>query len=77
MSLHKGQKFLKVHKAMRGLQHRIIDHQTGVDFRGIPAGLGEGPLNIKNKRHCAEKVLPNIKILRPQFRIDIDDLFRS
>src|SRR5437762_1766974 len=30
VSLHEGQKFLKVHKTVAGLQHRIIDHQAGV-----------------------------------------------
>src|SRR5207244_13052701 len=29
---------------------------------------------VKNKRHDAKEVLANIKILRGQFRVDIDDL---
>ena len=72
--LHQRQKFPKVHKAMRGLQHRIINHQARVRFRSVPAGLGECPFDVKDKRHCAEEVLPDIEILRGQFRVDIDDL---
>ena len=58
---------------MRGLEHRIINHQTGVRLRSVPAGFRERPFNIKNKRHRAKEVFSNIKILRRQFRVDIDD----
>src|SRR5215813_3118674 len=62
VSLHKGQKFLKIHKAMSRLQHGIINHQTGVRLGRIPAGLCKGPFYIKGKRHCTEEMVPYVKI---------------
>ena len=59
---------------MRWLEQRIINHQARVRFWSVPAGLGECPFYVKNKWHRTEEVLTNIKILRRQFCVDIDDL---
>src|SRR4030095_10175722 len=76
VSLHEREKLLKVHKTVRPLQHRIINDQTGVDFRNIPTCLREGPFDVKDKRHCGQEVIPHVKILRLQFRVYIDNFSR-
>ena len=76
MLLHQTQKLLKVDEAMSRLQYRIVDHQARVSFRSVPAGVPERPFYVKNKRHGIEEMLSNIKILRRQFGIDVDNLFR-
>ena len=77
MPLHQTQKLLKVDEAMSWLQYRIVDHQAGVSFGSVPAGVPERPFYVKNKRHGLEEMLSNIKILRSQFCINVDDLFRG
>src|SRR5215813_13198151 len=73
---HQRQKFLKVYKAVGGLQQRVINHQTSVYLWSVPADLSERPLNIKHKRHRTEEVLTDVEILRLQFRAYIDNFWR-
>ena len=77
MLLHQGEELLKVDKAVPVLQYRIINYQTGIGLRRTPTGFGKCPFNIEDERHSPEEVLSNIKILRRQFGVNIDDLFRG